>query len=180
MFIKESKSGDSNLFEIYLYSFSAAVSWGSAALCHMRWKSEWSLSSNISFIFWGRRGVGSRGAFWIIKQYTCRKEYCWHGGTRFKCLWVPFDYISFALNLLVKYLCCCKLAHSALFPPPPLQPLCPHPTPAPAKRQLAWRLVNLLLRKMQFWNFIRLMKKSLGNAFVLLLFADCWMQFRLG
>ena len=54
MFIKESKSGDSNLFEIYLCFFSAAVSWGSAALCHTRWKSEWSLASNVLFIFfWG-------------------------------------------------------------------------------------------------------------------------------
>ena len=60
MFIKESKSGDSNLFEIYLYSFSAAVSWGSAALCHTRWKSEWRLASNVLFIFFGGGG-GGRG-----------------------------------------------------------------------------------------------------------------------
>lgn len=93
------------------------------------------------FVFLG--GDGGRGAFWIIKQYACRKEHCSHGGTHFKCLWVPFDYILCALNnnlignnikFTGKISVLLQSSSLSTLSSPPLQTLCPHPPPPCRKR----------------------------------------------
>lgn len=40
----------------------------------MKVRVEFSLKCFVYFL--GGGGGGVRGAFWIVKQYTCRKEYC--------------------------------------------------------------------------------------------------------